>query len=350
LNAAALLIFLLSHQGYWMAGQDQTITVRWVAKEQMPAADLVWELGLGERTLDGGTVAMNGDPAATVTVHSPKVRVRSKLRWSYQLVQRDGKKVLESGEMPVFDFPADLTEDWPKRLQNDAGGATEVKKLVVWDDADGLPKILEKAKVPFTRVSDLSKVLDRPDMILVGANQIDDSPFSQGPLVGFANAGTSVAVFEQKRPERLMEYPLARRALPADIRFKTGHPLFDRLSPDDLQSWVAGTSGELWAVQLPADEPALELAWWAPEALGDQPRPIDALVVTKSTGDGRIVLCQVPLGPWGEDPRSQILLGNLLSYLATRPEPTPPPSQRHQEQPPAPQTIPTITIPNGANP
>lgn len=315
----------------------------------MPAADLVWELGLGAVKLAGGTVAMNADKGAAVTIKSPEVRVRTGLRWVYQVIQRDGKKVLESGEMNVSVFPADLTQDWPERLQTNSHG--EVRKLVVWDDPDGLPKILAAAKVPFTRVSDLTKVLDRPDMVLVGANQIDDSAFSQGPLVGFAAAGTSVAVFGQRLADRVAGYVLARRELPADIRFKPEHPLFERLSSDDLHSWVADTSGALFALQLPPDEPALELAWWAPESPGERPRPIDALIVTKTTGAGRIVLCQVPLGPWGEDPRSQILLGNLLSYLATRPQPTPPPSERHvQQSPPIPRKVPTIVIPEGANP
>ena len=336
-----------------MSGQDQSVNVRWIAKEPMPPADLVWELGLGPVKLAGGTVAMNGDQGVTVTIKAREVgdvRVRTKLRWGYQVIGRNDKKMLETGEMPVFVFPADLTQDWAKRIANQPGADNDVKKLVVWDDPDGLPKVLEAAKVPFTRVTDLSKLMDRPDMILVGANQIDESAFSQGPLIGFATAGTSVAVLEQKRPERLAGYALARRELPADIHFKPEHLLFDRLSPDDLHSWVAGTSGALWAVQLPPDEPALELAWWAPEAAGDQPRPIDALIVTKTIGDGRLVLCQVPLGPWGQDPRSQIFLGNLLSYLATRPEPTPAPSERHPVLPPTTQPIPTISIPNGTNP
>jgi hypothetical protein len=350
LNVTALLIILFSHQGYWLSGQDQTVTVRWVAREPMPPADLVWELGLGSVKLDGGSVAMNADPGATVAIKAPNVRVRTKLRWAYQLVQRDGKKLLESGEVAVADFPADLTEDWSKRIQNNAHDDNEIKDLVVWDDPDGLPKILKAAKVPFTRVSDLTKVLKRPDMILVGPNQIDGSPFSQGPLAGLAAAGTSVAVFAQKIPDRLAGYALGRRELPADIRFKPEHPLFERLTSDDLHSWVAGTSGALWAVQLPPDEPALELAWWAAEAPGDGPRPIDALIVTKTIGPGRIVLCQMPLGPWDQDPRSQILLGNLLSYLATRPQPTPPPSERCVERPAIPQKKPTIIIPEGANP
>jgi hypothetical protein len=349
-NVTVLLIFVLSHQGYWLSGQDQTVTVRWVAREPMPPADLVWELGQGLVKLDGATVPMNGDPAATITITSPKVRVRTKLRWAYQLIGREGKKLLDSGEIPVFDFPSDLTDDWPKRLQNSPADGGVGKKVVVWDDTGGLPKVLAAAKVPFTRVNDLKKVFDRPDIILIGEDQIDDSLFSRGPLVGLAGAGTSVAIFEQKRTERLPDYPLARRELPADVRFKTRHPLFERLTIQDLHSWVGGTSGGLWALQLPPDEPALELAWWAAESSGDQPRPIDALMATKTTGNGRIVYCQVPLGSWDQDPRSQIFLGNLLSYLATRPEPTPRPSERHPEPPPTPQTVPTIPIAIGANP
>jgi hypothetical protein len=348
LNVTALLIFLFSHQGYWLAGQDQTVTVRWIARDAMPAADLVWELGIGEVKLAGGSVPMNADPGAAVTITAPDVRVRTKLRWDYQLVRRDGKKVLDNGEMPIFDFPDDLTQDWPSRLQS--GDGRTPRKMVVWDDLGSLSKPLEAAKVPFARVRGLTKVLYRPDMILVAADQIDDRAFSEGPLANFAAAGSSVAVFEQKQPQRLAGYLLARRERPADIQFKLEHPLFDRLTPGDLRSWVAGSSGALWAVQLPPDSPTLELAWWAPESPVDRPRPIDALIVTRTIGAGRLVLCQAPLGPMDKDPRSQIFLGDLLSYLATRPQPTPSFSERHPEPPPAQRPIPTITFSNGTNP
>ncbi len=348
MNVTALIIFLFSHQGYWLSGQDQTVNVRWVVREVMPPADLVWELGIGPVKLDGGTVALNADRGAAVTIKSPDVRVRTKLRWTYRLIQRDGRKLLDSGKAPIFDFPANLTEDWPKRLQISTPDGKDVKKLAVWDDPDGLPKVLTAAKVPFTRLSGFTNVLDRPDMILVGANQIDESAFSQTPLAEFAAAGTSVAIFDQESPERLAGYALVRREPRAGFRFKLEHPLFERLSSDDLHSWLAGRSEALWAAQLPPDEPALELAWWPPESPGDYPRPIDALIVTKTTGAGRIVLCQLPLGRWGEDPRSQILLGNLLSYLATRPQPTPPPSERRPAPSPAPRKTPTIVIPGGS--
>jgi len=249
--------------------------------------------------------------------------------------------VLETGEVPLHLFPADLTSDWPKRVGD--------RKLAVWDAPDGLPRTLAAAKVPFTRVDGLAGVMDRPNLILVGPDRIDDSAFVQGPLVNLARAGSSVAVFEQKRPSVLAGYTVTRReaALAPGVRFRTGHPLFAGLDEADLARWITGDAGTLWPVQLPADEPALELAYWPREVAGEQPAPIDALLVTKSLGRGRIVLCQLPLGPWDEDPRSQLFLGNLMSYLATRPEPTPPPSRRPETRPAAAPTVPTITVPPG---
>jgi hypothetical protein len=201
-------------------------------------------------------------------------------------------------------------------------------------------------------VNALAGVLDRPDLILVGPDQIGDSAFVQGPLVNFAKAGSSVAVFEQKRPSVLAAYILARRqpAASGAVRFRPGHPLFAGLEEGDLTSWLTSDVELLWAIQLPPDEPALELAWWPREIPGEQPAPVDALLVTKSLGRGRVVLCQLLLGGWDEDARSQLFLGNLLSYLSTRPEPTPPPSRRPEARPVAPTTVPTITIPAGVKP
>jgi hypothetical protein len=106
----------------------------------------------------------------------------------------------------------------------------------------------------------------------------------------------------------------------------------------------------LWAVQLPADAPVLEIGYWPRETPGREPVPIDALLAVKATGRGRIVLCQVPLGRWATDPRSQLFLRNALAYLATRPEPTPPPSQRKVALRVVPASVPTVTIPPGGRP
>ena len=311
----------------------------------MPPANLVWELGLGTVKLNGGTLAVAaGEGPTRVALKPPDVRVRVAMRFTYRLVEREGGKVLEEGELPLHVFPADLTADWATR----AGS----QRIVVWDDGAGeLPRALSAAKVPFTRVDDLSRVLDRPDAILVGADRLDASPFAGASLLNFARAGSSVAAFEQTRPDRLAEYPLGKRQRLADLQFMADHPLFDRLEPADLQSWANaqpsdGAAGgrPVRPVQLPADEPALELAWWPREAAGERPVPVDALVVAKSIGRGRIVLCQLPLGRLDRDPRSQLFMGNLLSHLATRPQPTPPPSERAVKAERKPTSVPTIDV------
>jgi hypothetical protein len=116
------------------------------------------------------------------------------------------------------------------------------------------------------------------------------------------------------------------------------------LDADDLKSWILGDAPELLPIELPADEAALELAYWPPEIAATVPVPIDAMIAVKSVGSGRIVFCQLPMGDWTSDPRSQLFLYNALNYLSTRPEPTPRPSERPTTRPAAPVAVPTINI------
>ena len=41
----------------------------------------------------------------------------------------------------------------------------------------------------------------------------------------------------------------------------------------------------------------------------------DAVLVIQSMGKGRVVLCDIPLGDWTTDPRSQIFMSNAIDYL-----------------------------------
>lgn len=338
MNAAALLVFLLSHQGYWIGGQEQSITIGWIAQQPRPKADLVWELGVSGLRIDGGTVAFEAaDRDLVLKVKPPVVRVRTPLTFAARLIDRDSKKVLDSFERTIYTFPADLLADLPRRVLD--------RQLTVWDAPDGaLSKTLDAAKVQYTRVDDLSKIRQQPDLVLVAADRIEAGPFGEGPLQDLARGGASIAVLEQRKAERLLGYPLQPREPAEAMRFAAEHPIFQHLTTGDLQSWLAGgsTTSAPLGVQLPPAERALELAWWPREAGGDDPAPIDALAVTRTLGQGRIVLLQLPIGPFDADPRSQILLSNLLGYLTTRPEPTPAPADRNVGTPPKSTTVPHI--------
>jgi hypothetical protein len=349
---------LLSQSGHWLSGTDATVTVSWAstAREATPASRLVWQLNLDGVALAKGEAALKppaeggqGGAAAVITTRCPDVRTRVGLRLAWRLLRVGDGGEIERGELPVVAYPRDLTSGWAKLTANRA--------IVVIDRPAGLPRVLDAAHVQYARADDPAALgLSRPDVILVGAEMLDDSPFTQAPLAAQARAGASVMIFRQSRPQRLAEYPVSVRALPAGLEWERQHRLLARFDADDLKdwptSWAGGGGGELRALDLPADDPSVAVVAW-PSEVPQQPgaAPVTALLVTKAVGAGRLVLCQMPLGDPTSDPRAQVFLGNALDYLLSRPEPTPPPSRRrHPETRPTPPPTPTITIPSGAKP
>ena len=188
------------------------------------------------------------------------------------------------------------------------------KQLFVWDGAKGLPAALKPRGVEFVHVrSEADLQFVRPDALIVGAEQLGKDAAGEDKLLNLADAGTSVLVLRQTQPAKLAGYPVVRRVLPPSFAWNAEHPLARRLRPFETRA----LGPDAWAIRLPADEPALEIGWWPRESPGLKPAPIDALVVVKALGKGRIVLCQVPLGPWETDPRSQLFLVDALDYLAS---------------------------------
>jgi hypothetical protein len=325
MNAAALLIILLSNHGYWFGGQEGTITIREAARGGLPAADLSWELSLSNIRIGNGGLALNPHDADTVLkIVVPACRERISLRWTYRIVEHATGRELDRGEIPLQVFSNDLLSGLAEQMGR--------KHLLVWDRPQGIPKLLDSAKIPYTRMDSESTLqFAHSDVVLVGKNMIDSSAFAQMPLKNLVEAGSPVMVFEQNKPDRLMGYNLSRRKAPADLEWRMGHPLLRDLSAADVRSWTDAAL-PVWVVQLPANEPALELAYYPPEAPTSRPGPIDAMLLTKSMGAGKLVLCQIPLGDWAGDPRSQIFLRNAIDYLVTRPQPTPWPSDRPMDR------------------
>jgi hypothetical protein len=165
----------------------------------------------------------------------------------------------------------------------------------------------------------------------VGPNQVDTDPLKQEYLLEQARSGGQVFIFEQITPKTLLGYPLIQRTTPSRLEWRLDHPLFNQFQLADVQSWIERSKKGLRPMELPPDEPALEVAWWPREISGKAPVPIEALLAVKSLGRGRVVLCQIPLGPWREDPRTQLFWINVFDYLMTRPEPTLRPSERKDQ-------------------
>jgi hypothetical protein len=320
-----LLLIALSNQGYWFGGEPATISLQ-SAVAQLPKADLVWELRYDGVRLDRGTAQVPGDEKAaanSIAIHPavPEVRARVTMHWIYRMIARDTKKELESGDVPVYVFPRDAMQGLAVHLEG--------RRLMVCDKSASLPELLKRAAIPFTLVSAPGNLVfaHADDLVLVGEDVLTASPFEQAPLIHLAEAGASVMIFRQSKTPRVIGYPLGVRSALARLDWRMDHPLLAGFDRNDLRNWMTGAA-PLRAVELPADEPALEIGFVAPELAGSGPAPINAVLVSKSIGLGRIVLCQLPLGDWKSDPRSQMLLRNAIEYLLTRPQPMPRRSSR----------------------
>ena len=343
---SALLIILLSNDGHWLSDLDYTASVAWAVNEPTPACDLTWTLEVAGVRLGGGKAVMKeGNAPTEISVHCPRVRARAKLKWSYRLVARKDGKELETDGLAVYAYPSDLTSAWASRVGR--------RRLSVCDASGALAKLFEAANVPFERVADPTKFRGpRPDVILVEAETIGEEPTLQAPLMSLASGGASAMIFRQSRPGTLAGFELTRRAPPGRFAWREDHPLLNGLRVDGLSFWTDHLRDHLIAVRLPQGATILEIGWWPTEAGDDsRPIPVDALLAVEALGKGRIVLCQIPLGDWNSDPRTQILLGNALDYLLTLAEPTPSLGQRLAARPaPRSTTERSISIPPGDRP
>jgi hypothetical protein len=324
-----LLMLTLAHGGHWLAGHTETITIAWPAESGLPASTLHWECKLGLLSLASGTADMpDAAHPATVTIVAPKVRTQTRLWFAYQLKSRDHDTELSSGETEIRVYPDSLVGDFASQYLS--------KRVVLLDTGDKLLSALKSAKIQASQIPDPSRLaLDRPDVLIVAPDQWPTSPLAQIALEPLAKSGAQIILFRQSKIDRLVGYGVAQRQTADGLIWRTDHPLLGGLDADTLSAWTAEAPAQ--TIQLPPDESALEVGYWKPETSTKLPTPIDALIITRTIGTGRIVFCQLPTDDWQNDPRPQILLHNMLAYAMIRPEPTPPPSQR---QPPATAPVP----------
>ncbi|MEK6239446.1 MAG: hypothetical protein N2C14_32410, partial [Planctomycetales bacterium] len=81
-------------------------------------------------------------------------------------------------------------------------------------------------------------------------------------------------------------------------------------------SWLSA-GGVFPSIRIPAGDSVEKVAYWE-QADSDARAASHALLVHHPIGRGRLILCQIPLGLWKNDPRSQMLLANALEFLLTQ--------------------------------
>ena len=315
MKAATLLIVLLSGNGYWFG--DRVAEVRFESSSRLAAGRVVWALAHGPLQLAGGVSDLDANGQSTLRLSPPAVRVRTTLRLVYRLADAAGNE-LDAGERPVHLFPDNIFEDAAHLL---AG-----KRLAVWaSTSDPLATFLTNARVPHDRFDGgTTLLLRKPDVVIFPPGSLDSlKPEFRPPLASLARGGSTVIVFRQERPGGLASYPLLPRTAPARLEWRMEHPLLSPFTSDELEPLAPPGSTHL-AVRVSADEEsALPLSVWPaePPAAGTF---VDALLVTRTVGRGRLVLCQLPFGKdWSADPIAQMFLRAALEYGAASPPPPP---------------------------
>ncbi len=315
-----LLLLTITHGGHWLAGHTESVTVTWPTDSGLPASTLRWECKMGSISLASGSCAMpDAAHPATIKIIAPLVRTTTNLRFVYQLNQTIGDAQLATGESEIRIYPDELLSDFSSEYAE--------KSVVLLDHNDPLHKLLDRSKVHATTIPSISRIqMQPPDVLMIGPDEWSASPLNQPALEPLARKGMQIVIFRQEKIATLAGYHIGHRETKTAMNWRVDHALLTGLDEPTLNHWAAEVPA--MAIQLPVEEAALEVGYWKPETAANQAAPIDALLVTRTIGLGRIILCQLPTDDWADDPRGQVLLHNILAYLATRPEPTPPPSQR----------------------
>jgi hypothetical protein len=344
MNAATLIIVLLAHRGYCFGGQEQLISVQWSVRAALPVADIQWNLMFGQISVGHGRAQMpDGESPVAIRLSMPTVRVRTQLQWVYQVIERGNGTILSSGSEGLQVYPPIPWED--------VAGIVKGRRIMVMDDPRGLPKLLADAGIEHITIGDCSQLQGaRADMVLIGANRLKDSPFALQALAEQVESGCQALILAQDDLHALWGYPLTHRMDWANMTWGKNHMLFDGFNAEDLKDWATNSGTNPPILQLPKDEPALELGYWPRETSGGASVGIDAALVVKAIGKGRVVFCQLPLGDWESDPRRGMFLFNAMNYLTTRPQPTPAPGERSRIECVRPTSRPQLSIFGGNNP
>jgi hypothetical protein len=311
------LIMMLTHQGFWVGGRAQSVTVSWPVQDGMPAAKVAWELAYGETVLTRGTASLDAKTgAAELKMTVPTVRVAVPMKLHARALDAASGVLLSELTMAVKVYPPAI----PPALAKLKGS-----QVLVWDDAAGLPALANAAGVDVTTITSADAPIgEKVDYVIVGPDRLDDSA-DVAPLLSLAQSGAGVLILRQQKCSSIGPLPLVeRRSTGIAARWK--HLVFEGLSQEE---WTAslGAEPKLLAIRVPRTEALTALAWWRSE-LTEDAEPTDLLIASMPMGAGRLVLCQAPFTDWTNDPRASILLGNLLEYLQTPPEP-PSPVSKH---------------------
>lgn len=298
----ALLLIVCMQQGYWYAGQEATVTVRWAEGVRPVEAVWQWQLKYGQIALAEGESELGKDEPATLNIAVPQVRVRTPMTLAWQLVSDADGQVIEQGSIDIHVFANDPLADAARRLDG--------QRVAVMSQSPALHEAMKKAGIAVQAIDKAGELATTTaNVIIVGPDTLPKNAVFHQPLIDHAEAGATVIVLRHAEQESLFGIPLIERQLRRPVHLRPDHALHHGLTQSDIDSLVDERSVAMRVTKPDNATPIIYEKPGEPKA-----EAVDTLCLVQQIGKGRLVLCQLSLDGWSTDPRTRQLLSNMLDF------------------------------------
>lgn len=220
MKAAILLLLLFSHDGRWIGGQPQTVTVSWNIADAAVPSTMTWTLFVGGAKIASGEADMPaGAKAATIDLTPPVVRVSSACVFEWQLTEKKSHKKITAGRQDITLYPA-LHVAATKSMMKD-------QTVLVFGKSDDLSNTL-KTFCPTVEVRELGGAfLPKAGVVVIAPDALTGKAFELSPIEGMAGNGAHVLILRQTRCAEVLGMPIITRTETGKLDILQNHPLLD---------------------------------------------------------------------------------------------------------------------------
>ena len=238
-------IAVLSRQWDWTFGSGEQVKRTFGIFNDARSTDpitLNWNLTLnGQKAAEGSSnhnVAPGTNDKFDATIAIPAVTAREEGVLTLTLVQ---------GGKTVFEDTKDVSVLPPPSSH---GLRMEASRVALFDPKGDVRDFLTGLNVPFTPLTDLTKIPEKAKVLIIGNDALDPATATSSQLAGWASAGSGHAliVLEQQNPLKFQGLPgeMATDTNYGCLGFEedSAHPVLDGLQNKDFSTW--GPDGYLY--------------------------------------------------------------------------------------------------------
>lgn len=325
-----LIMATLWQQGHWIGGEPANIVFTRSPGVTATDAEIAWQLKYGQIVLQRGELTFAADAKSAQLQIIPPVPQRQQsftLKFEWVAKTADGGQTLAQDSQQIHVYPPNVLDAPAKHFAD--------RSIAIVGKQTELRDVLTGAGLTVVRqVEQVSQLVgSEPDLIVVEPNGLPAESMFQQPLLDMARRGATVVILSQDKVKDVLGFQVVDRA-PAKLAWQTDQLLLATLNEPQWSSimTMSDDATTMHCVRIGADAQAEPLVYIPPpKRLPDAvaaDAATDALLVIQKTGEGQLVISQLPIGSWKTDPRMRVFLANMLELTVSPVEPTPSQQER----------------------